>query len=399
MSPLRIILVTRALRALGDGFLAVLVPAYLLELGFDAVAAGILGTATLIGSAAMTLGVGMIANRFGRRALLSAAALLMAATGSGFLLTQELGPLLLVALLGTFNPTTGDVSVFLPLEQATLAQFTPDRQRTAQFARTSLIGALAGALGALAAGLPDGLAAWDWMGRAEALRAMIALYGLLGLAAFFLYRRLPKENPTAHQPASPLGPSKAIVLRLAALFSLDAFAGGLIVQSLLALWLFERFGLSLAAAGAFFFTTGVLSAFSYPLAVRIAHRIGLINTMVFTHLPAGLLLIGAALAPNLGLALGLLALRALLSQMDVPTRASYVMAVVTPAERGAAASLTALPRSLAAALGPALAGWMMGALALAAPLVICGGLKILYDLLLYAQFRSHRPPEEASPGA
>jgi MFS family permease len=191
-----------------------------------------------------------------------------------------------------------------------------------------------------------------------------------------------------------LGPSRGIVYKLAALFSLDAFAGGFVVQSLLALWLFERFDLSLATAGLFFFWSGVLSAFSFPVAAWLSQRVGLVNTMVFTHIPSSLCLIGAAIAPTLPLALGLLLLRAALSQMDVPTRSSYVMAVVTAAERSAAASFTSVPRSLASAVSPALAGLLFAASYRATPLVICGVLKIAYDILLLLQFRHVKPPEE-----
>lgn len=191
-----------------------------------------------------------------------------------------------------------------------------------------------------------------------------------------------------------LGPSRHIVFKLAALFSLDAFAGGFVVQSLLALWLFERFGLSLSEAGVFFFWSGVLSALSFPVAAWLSRSIGLINTMVFTHIPSSIALMLAALAPTLSLALAFLLVRAALSQMDVPTRSSYVMAVVTEAERAAAASFTSVPRSLAASVGPALAGALFAASFRASPLLICGALKIVYDLLLLMQFRRLKPPEE-----
>ena len=215
------------------------------------------------------------------------------------------------------------------------------------------------------------------------------------MAGCLLYARIPAAASTASgKPAAALGPSRHIVYRLAALFSLDAFAGGFVVQSLLALWLFERFDLSLSAASLFFFWSGVLSAFSFPVAAWISRRVGLINTMVFTHIPSSLCLILAAFAPTLTLALALLLVRAALSQMDVPTRSSYVMAVVTPAERPAAASFTSVPRSLAAAASPAIAGALFAASFQVLPLLICGTLKIVYDLLLLVQFRRVKPPEE-----
>ncbi len=224
---------------------------------------------------------------------------------------------------------------------------------------------------------------------------MFVLYALLGLIGGAFYSRIPKRRPVeSDAPATALGPSRSIVIRLAALFSLDAFAGGFVVQSLLALWLFERFDMSLAAAGAFFFWTGVLSAFSFPVAAWLSRRIGLINTMVFTHIPSSIALMLAAVSPTLPIALALLSIRAALSQMDVPTRSSYVMAVVTEAERAAAASFTAVPRSLAAAASPAMAGALFAASYQIWPLLICGALKITYDLLLLAQFRHVKPPEE-----
>jgi MFS family permease len=218
---------------------------------------------------------------------------------------------------------------------------------------------------------------------------------VLGIASGAVYARLPAAPaPPQQQPVSALGPSRKIVYRLAALFSIDSFAGGFAVQSLVALWLFNKFGLSLAAAGLFFFWTGVLAAFSFPVAAWLSTRIGLVNTMVYTHIPSSLCLIGAAVVPRLDVALGLLLVRAALSQMDVPTRSSYVMAVVTPAERPAAASITAVPRSLAAAVAPALAGAMFAAGHDAWPLIICGVLKIAYDLALLWTFRHVKPPEE-----
>ena len=273
------------------------------------------------------------------------------------------------------------------------SQSIDDRSRTAAFARYSLIGALAAAAGSLAAASPDLLESIG-VNKIAALKAMFVLYALLGLAGGLLYAGLPDVKTGEGPPPAPLGPSRGIVYRLAALFSVDAFAGGFVVQSLLALWLFDRFGMSLTGAGLFFFWSGVLAAFSFPIAAWLARRIGLVNTMVFTHIPSSLFLIVAAVAPNLEIALACLLARAALSQMDVPTRSSYVMAVVTPPERAAAASVTAVPRSLAAALSPALAGALYAAGLQAWPLVICGLLKIIYDVGLLYAFRHVKPPEE-----
>ncbi len=388
----RLLLIGRGLRACVDGYVTVLLPAYLLALGFGTWAVGLLSTATLLGSALATLAVGAWGHRYHHRSLLLAAALLMATTGLVFAGLSNFWPLLLVAFVGTLNPSSGDVSVFLPLEHARLAETAQGEARTTLFARYSLTGALCAALGALAAAVPDGLAGLG-IDRLAALRGMFVTYGLVGLALWLLYRNIP-EPPPHEQPAppTPLGASRGIVLRLAALFSVDAFAGGLVVNSLLALWLFQRFDLSLAAAGTFFFWAGLLSAFSQLAAPWVAKRIGLINTMVFTHIPSSVFLILAALADSLPWALGLLLARAALSQMDVPTRSAFVMAVVTPPERAAAASFSAVPRSLAAALSPSLGGALFAAGWLATPLIACGLLKIAYDLAIWHAFRRVAPP-------
>jgi MFS family permease len=387
------LLAARALRDFGDGFVAVLLPVYLTALGFSALQVGVIATVALFGSALLTLGIGVIGGRHDHRRLLIAAASLMIATGVAFALVHDFALLLVVAFAGTVNPSAGSVSIFVPLEHTVLSREVSDRNRTDMFARYSLIGALSSAVGALAAATPDLLAPFG-VGQLAALKGMFVLYALLGLAGSLLYARIPPRVAPITSRAAALGPSRGIVYRLAALFSLDAFAGGFVVQSLLALWLFTRFDLSLTAASVFFFWTGVLSAFSFPVAAWLSRRIGLVNTMVYTHIPSSVCLILAAVAPTLWLALALLLVRAALSQMDVPTRSSYVMAVVTEAERPAAASFTAVPRSLAAAASPALAGALFAASFQAWPLVICGVLKIVYDLLLLVQFRHVKPPEE-----
>src|SRR6476659_5022397 len=381
------LLVARALRAFADGYMAILLPAYLLALGLGTLEVGVVATATMFGSALATVAVGAWGHRFRSSRLLRGAALLMALTGVGFAAFSSFWPLLVVAFVGTLNPSSGDVSVFLPLEHARLANAARGEARTALFARYSLLGALAAAVGALAAALPPWIAAHARLPLAEALRAMFALYGLIGGAVWLLYRALPVGDARLEPPPAPLGPSRAIVLRLAALFSIDSFAGGLVVNSLLALWLFQRFGLSLAQAGAFFFWAGLLSAASQLAAPVVARRIGLLNTMVFTHIPANVCLVLAASASSLPVALALLFVRSALSQMDVPTRTAYVMAVVTPAERPAAASFTAVPRSLAGALSPTLSGALFAAGWISAPLVACGVLKICYDLTLWRSCR------------
>jgi predicted MFS family arabinose efflux permease len=250
-------------------------------------------------------------------------------------------------------------------------------------------------VGSLAAGVPALLVRTLDFPLLVALQAMFVLYGLLGVGVALAYRGLPPMPKHAARAAGPLTHSRRAVLTLAALFALDAFGGGFIVQSLLALWLYQRFDLSLAAAGSLFFATGIVSAISYLVAARVARRIGLVNTMVFTHLPANVCLVAIAFVPDLGWAVALLVVRAFLSQMDVPTRSSYVMAIVPPEERAAAASVTLVPRSLASAASPFLAGWLLALSAFGWPLVAAGAIKIAYDVLLLALFRHVRPPEES----
>ncbi|MEI7431769.1 MAG: MFS transporter [Betaproteobacteria bacterium] len=384
------LLIGRALRAFADGFIAVLLPAYLMALGLSALDVGILSTATLLGSAFATLAVGAWGYRAKHRHLLLGAALLMMLTGALFAMQTAFWPLLLIAFFGTLNPSSGDVSVFLPLEHARLAEAANGHARTTLFARYTLLGSLFAALGALASGLPDWLVNWAGITQLTALRGMFLLYGLVGGIVWLLYRRLPQASGERQQPPTPLGASRPIVIRLATLFSLDSFAGGLVINSLMALWLFQRFDLSLTAAGTFFFWSGLLTAFSQLAAPWVASRIGLVNTMVFTHIPANLCLILAAFAPGIELTIVLLFVRALFSQMDVPTRSAFVMSVVTPAERAAAASFTAVPRSLASAISPTLGAAMFASGWLAAPLVACGVLKIAYDLAIWRSFSKHQ---------
>jgi MFS family permease len=388
----------RALRDLGDGFVAVLLPVYLAAIGLGPLEIGIVATLALLGSASMTLAIGLLGARLGawadRRQLLIAASGLMIASGLAIAWSSTYAAVLVVALVGTVNPSAGSVSIFVPLEHAVLSGAASDIERTRMFARYSLIGALAAAVGALAAASPDAMARAG-VSQMAALRTMFAVYALLGLAGGILYAQIPPDGIAPQErPTATLGPSRRVVYKLAALFSVDAFAGGLVVQSLMALWLFNRHGLSLSTAGVFFFWSSLLAAFSFPVAAWLARRIGLVNTMVYTHIPASLCLILAAVAPSLELALALLLTRAALAQMDVPTRSSYVMAVVTPSERPAAASLTSVPRSLAAAASPALTGALLAAGLEAWPFLICGLLKILYDVALLWMFRHVKPPEE-----
>jgi MFS family permease len=395
-SNLVLLYAARGVRGFGDGFAIIILPAYLSAIGFNPVEIGLAAAAALLGTAVLTLAVGFIAPRHDLRNLLLAGAVLMVLTGLAFPLFQHLAFIALVAFFGTVNPSSGDLGVLVPLEHAMVAQGVAARERTHAFARYSLIGALSMAAGSLAAALPDVLAPLG-LGTIPSFRLMFYLYAALGVVSALLYRRLPHVRMEERKTSTPLGPSRRVVYKLSALFFLDAFAGGFVVQSLLALWLFERFELSLAAASAFFFWATLFSALSYPVAAWLAKHIGLINTMVFTHIPANVFLILAAFSSNLWVTLGLLLIRAALSQMDVPTRTSYVMAVVTPPERTAAASVTAVPRSLASSISPAMAGVLLTLPFSGLPLVVCGVLKIVYDLSLLYSFRHVKPPEEAPP--
>jgi len=394
INPNTYVILARAVRDFGDGFVAILLPAYLIALGYSATEVGVIATAALLGSSLITIVIGAIGSRHDVRRMLVAAAGLMIATGVAFAAVDEFAVLLVVAFAGTVNPSAGNVSIFVPLEHTALARQVVAADRTKLFARYSLVGALAAAVGSLAAALPHYVAAAG-IDELTALKAMFVLYAGLGVIGSLLYARIPKRPPPPKDaPKAGLGPSRSIVYKLAALFSLDAFSGGFVVPSLLALWLFERFDVSLATTGVLFFWTNLATAFSFPVAAWIAKRVGLINTMVFTHIPSSLCLIAAAFVPSLPVVLALLLVRAFLAQMDVPTRSSYVMAVVTEAERPAAASFTSVPRGLASAGAPAITGAFFAASLYAWPLVIGGVLKISYDLILLFMFRTVKPPEE-----
>ena len=384
----------RTIRGFADGLVSVTLASYLDGLGFSGFEIGAIVTATMLGSAVLTLWIGLRGGALNARTLLLAGTALMAMTGAGFAVFTEFWPLLVVGFAGTMNPSASDVSLFLPIEQSLLSERVAAKDRTSLFARYTLGGALAGAVGALAAALPGPLSRALDAPLGDVQRAVFVLYALTSVAVLLLYLPLRIQSRAAEAPRG-LGESRGVVLRLAALFSLDSFGGGFAVQSLLALWLFKRFDMSVEAAGTVFFVAGILSAGSQLASPVLARRIGLIRTMVFTHLPANVFLIAAALMPTAPLAVACLLVRMALSQMDVPARQSYVMAVVPPERRTAAASITNVPRSLASAVSPLLAGAMLSATSFGWPLVSGGGLKIVYDLLLLRQFGALHPEEES----
>ena len=403
----RLLFVTRVLRMFGYGFLAVVLVLYLAALGLDSLTIGVILTLTLVGDTLISLWLTTHADRIGRRLVLVAGALLMAAAGAAVAATSAVPLLLVATTIGVISPTGNEVGPFLAVEQSALSQTIPDARRTPTFAWYNLAGYVATALGALAAGGVSQALLASGQPPADAYRAVVIGYAAIGLAMAVVFWRIGPavEAPARETVDDDLGRrlglgerSRGIVARLSALFALDAFGGGFIPQSLMAYWFHLRFGVEPAALGAIFFGANLLAAVSSLSASRIAARFGLVNTMVFTHLPSNVLLLLVPLMPNVTLAVAVLLLRFSLSQMDVPTRQSYVMAVVEPDERSAAAGVTGIARTTGAALSPVLSTPLVATAGLAAlPFFLAGGLKIAYDLLLYRAFTSGRAPDERAP--
>jgi MFS family permease len=397
----RLLFATRIARMFGYGLLSVVLVLYLVALGVDGVMVGVILTLTLLGDAAISLWLTTHADRLGRRRILVAGAALMLLAGVVFAVARDPWILLLAATIGVISPSGNEVGPFLAVEQASLSQTLPDRERTRVFGWYNLVGSLATAAGALAAGFVAQGLQGSGASEVDSYRAIVLGYAIVGIGLAALFSRLSPavEAPAAVETsvATRLGlhRSRGIVLRLAALFSLDAFAGGFVMQSLIAYWFHQRFGADPAALGAIFFGANILAGFSALAAARLAARIGLINTMVFTHLPSNVLLILVPLMPTLPLAVAVLLARFAISQMDVPTRQSYTLAVVEPNERSAAAGVTGIARSLGAAVSPSLATPLLQSVPLAGlPFIIGGTLKIVYDLLVLRAFSAVRPPEE-----
>jgi MFS family permease len=397
----RLLFATRGVRMFGYGLASVVLVLYLAALGLPDPIIGLLLTLTLLGDAAISLWLTTHADRVGRRRVLLAGALLMCMAGVGFASSSALPVLVLAATIGVISPSGNEVGPFLAVEQAALSQTIADRARTRVFAWFNLTGSFATAAGALAGG---GLAgALIALGRSpiDAYRVVIVVYGCLGLVLAALFWRVSPAVEVQQAPdvtiARRLGlhRSRGIVARLSALFALDAFGGGLVVQSLVAYWFHLRFGADVAVLGGVFFAANLLAGISALAAARITERIGLIRTMVFTHLPSNVLLALVPLMPTLPLAIAVLLARFSISQMDVPARQSYTMAVVDPDERSAAAGVTGVARSLGASVSPLIAAPLFGAASLAAlPFLLAGGLKVAYDVALYRAFRSLRPAHE-----
>lgn len=403
----RILFTTRTARLFGYGFLSVVLVLYLTQLGLNEGQVGLLLTLTLIGDTAISLWITTHADRIGRKRMLIAGAGLMVLAGILFVATSNYFLLVVAATIGVISPSGNEVGPFLSIEQASLSHLLPDNKRTGIFAWYNLVGSFATALGALCGGGLSQLLRSSGMPALEAYRFVVLGYALIGLLLAVMFLRLspaienyPKVQPEVNEPAERgtflgLGRSRGIVLRLAALFSLDAFAGGFVIQSFIAYWFHIRFGVEPALLGGIFFGANILAGISALSAAWVARKIGLIRTMVFTHLPSNVLLMLVPLMPNLPLAITVFLLRFSISQMDVPTRQSYTMAVVEPDERSAASGLTGVARTIGASMAPIFTGLLFSnAALLSLPFLISGSLKIIYDLILYRSFQAHRPPEE-----
>ena len=393
----------RTLRMFGYGFLAVVLVLYLAAAGLDPLAVGIVLTLTLVGDVVISLWLTTNADRFGRRRVLVAGSFLMLLAGIVFAATSWLPLLIIAGAIGVVSPTGNEVGPFLAVEQAALTQTVPDVRRTATFAWYNLAGYVATATGALGAGLVSQALLDGGWAPVDAYRAIVVGYAVIGLllaVGFWMLDRGIEAPPREIRDDGirrrlGLGRSRGVVGHLSLLFSIDAFGGGFVPQSLMAYWFHLQFGVEPLVLGAIFFGANLLAAVSSLLAAPIAKRIGLINTMVFTHLPSNLLLILVPIMPTLPLAVAVLLLRYTLSQMDVPTRQSYVMAVVEPDERSAAAGITGIARTTGAAISPSISAVMVSSVNYAAlPFYLAGGLKIVYDLLVYRDFRNLKPPEE-----
>jgi MFS family permease len=400
---LRVLFAARLLRMFAYGLLGVVLVLYLARLGFSGAQSGLLVTLTLLGDVVISLALSSYADRWGRRKTLVVGATLMAAGGGVMAVTDNFPLLVIAATIGVISPTGGEVGPFHAVEQACLARAVTDRDRTRFFAWYNLAGYLASALGALAVGWFVGAAGEAGWTDLAAYRAVFFAYAACGLVLGALALRLTSAIEAAHGKTTTkvgaalfgLHESRPLVLRLSGLFALDSFGGGFVVQSFIAWWFHTRFGADEAMLGLLFFGTNVLSGLSGLAAVPLARRIGLVNTMVWTHLPSNLLLMLVPLMPTVWLAMAALLARHVLSQMDVPTRQSYVNAIVPPIERAAANGVTATAKQLGTAVGPVVAGVFFGsAAAIALPFFVCGGLKSIYDLLLWRAFRRTKAPEE-----
>lgn len=397
-----ILFTTRITRLFAYGFVSVILALYLAGIGLDGKEIGLLFTLTLLGDAVVSLWITTHADRMGRRQMLIFGALLMAMSGVVFAVTSSYTLLVIAATVGVISPSGKEIGPFLSIEQAALSQLVKNERRTHLFAWYNLAGSFAGALGSLAGGLIGKGLQNIGFSEGESYRSLIFGYSACGAILTILFLRLSSAAEPSRGTLPPLfrltlglHRSKPVVLKLSMLFGMDAFAGGFIIQSMIAYWFYLKFGVSVEVLGGIFFATNLVAGLSALVAARIAKRIGLVNTMVFTHIPSNVLLCLVPVMPSLSLAIIVLILRFTISQMDVPTRESYTMAVVSEDERSAASGVTTIARSVGASVSPALTGvFMASPTLLSLPFFLAGGLKIVYDLLVYGSFKRLKPPEE-----
>ncbi len=406
----RLLFVTRFARLFAYGSLSVILVFYLIGLGLTEAQTGLVLTLTLAGDVVVSLLLTTQADRIGRRRMLVIGAVLMAAAGVAFASTRNLFFLILAGTIGVISPSGNEVGPFLSIEQAALSHIVPSAARTEVFAWYTLAGSLATALGALCGGFVTQALQQVSVTPVGSYRAVVLLYAALGVLLAFLFTRLSGLVEVDSVPNGPISTanignafgitrSRNVVLKLSSLFALDSFAGGFVVQSFAAYWFYLRFGVEPAMLGAIFFWANVFAGISALVASRLAARIGLVRTMVFTHLPSNILLILVPLMPNLSLAVLVLLLRFSISQMDVPARQSYIMAVVPAEERSAAGGFTGVARTTGAAISPLFVGFLFARPSLiSVPFFIAGALKIVYDLMLYREFVTIQPPEERQSG-
>ncbi len=397
----RLLFTTRITRLFAYGFLSVVLALHLANLGLSETQIGLLFTFTLLGDVVVSLIITLIADRIGRKRMLILGAVLIAAAGLVFALTSNYALLIIAGTIGVIAPSDKDIGPFLSIEQASLSQLVPDAKRTKAFALYNLAGSFASAGGSLLCGGMVGFMQLQDTLPLDPYRTVIIVYALSGVLLALQFAFLSPSVEVAQLSmrskggAFSLHQSRGVVFKLSSLFALDAFAGGFIVQSMMAYWFHLKYGVEPATLGGIFFGANILAGLSALSATRLAKRFGLINTMVYTHIPSSFLLILVPLMPNLTLAIIVLLLRFSISQMDVPTRQSYTMAMVRPEERSAASGITNVVRSVGASLAPAICGRLFASPGLLSiPFFIAGGLKIVYDVLLYRSFRSVRPPEE-----
>ncbi len=396
----KLLFASRAVRTFGYGFLSVTLAIYLSLIGFDKISIGIILMATLANGVILNLLSSFFADRWGRKKMLMIFAMLMSLSGFIFFLTENYVALIFAALMGTINVTGTEVGSFLSIEQAIIPQTCADKKRNSAFALYNMLGTFAMSAGVLVGGLPEYLQTALGLSEPASVKPLFLLYSALGVSTIVIYalmsRRIEIRSDAHKRPVlHVLSPeSRKIVTKLSVLFGVDSFAGGFVIQSILAYWFFIKFGIDFAQISYIFAAAGALTALSYLAASRIANRIGLVNTMVFTHIPSNVLLMLVPVAPTLPLAVGLLLARMSLSQMDVPTRQSYIVAIVRPEERVAASGLTSISRNTAQAISPSITGYILQFLSLSAPFFVAGGLKIAYDIALYLSFRKLKAPEE-----